>query len=93
MKNKVIVFAVIAIILVSFGAAPPAQAVVALVPAAAVAACLAAMGIVTVGAVTSANNQTESELALQTQETREKNPQARDRQADSLIAMENYNAH
>ena len=93
MKNKTIVFAVIATLLVSLGAAPPAEAVVALVPAAAVAACLAAMGIVTVGAVTSTNSQTESELAVQTQEPREKTSQARDQETDRLVAMENYNSH
>jgi hypothetical protein len=64
MKNKSMALAVIAVLLVSFGVAPPAEAIVALVPAAAVYATLAIMGVITIGAATD-NKPDGNEMAVQ----------------------------
>jgi hypothetical protein len=63
MNNKTIALAVIAVLLVSFGTAPSAEAIVALAPAAAVYVCLAVMGAVTIGTATN-NNSDGSEVAV-----------------------------
>ena len=64
MKNESMTLAIVAVLLLSLGTAPPVEAFVALAPSAAVGACLAIMGAITFGAATD-NDPVGNEMAVQ----------------------------
>jgi hypothetical protein len=97
MENKVMAFAIIAVLFVTLGAAPPADAIVALVPAAAVAICMGLMGAITIGAAVDSKNQREQEMALQDQGQIQNEAQVAveepfDDETKQLVAMERDNS-